>query len=156
MSGGKKRELLLMWSLGLGLALFLYGFFPVKSAVPGVASLYDIPSYHEKVNAREIWLQRRVGKLVVVLIDALRADFVFSMKKLNDLGSVDYGKQNKVEFPKIEFLHGMIEKQSDNALAFVAKTTPPTVTLPRIKVRSVFTEHNLRCLSILKKIITRP
>ena len=75
----------------------------------------------------------RVGQLAVLLIDALRADFVLDRDALRDAG-VDYGGPGYAERPKIAFLEAAIAEKRAEARAVVAKATPPTVTLPRIKV----------------------
>ena len=67
-----------------------------------------------------------------MLIDALRADFVLDRDALRDAG-VDYGP-GYAERPKIAFLEAAISEKRAEARAVVAKATPPTVTLPRIKV----------------------
>ena len=78
-----------------------------------------------------LWHRARVGQLAVVLIDALRADFVLDRDALRDAG-VDYGP-GTADRPKISFLEAAIADRAE-ARAVVAKATPPTVTLPRIKV----------------------
>lgn len=60
----------------LGLTLFLKGFFPLKKGIPGSASLLDLPpepGSKEPAPPLPVVFDR----LVFVLIDALRADFVF-------------------------------------------------------------------------------
>ena len=57
-------------------------------------------------------------RLVFVLIDALRSDFVLPFAK-SDL-------------PQMKFVSGLVE--SGHALGLSAKAHPPTVTMPRIKV----------------------
>ena len=79
-----------------------------------------------------LWHRKRVGQLVVVLIDALRADFVLGRDALRDAG-VDYGA-GCADRPKIAFLEAALAGERAEARAVVAKATPPTVTLPRIKV----------------------
>lgn len=54
-------------------------------------------------------------RLVFVLIDALRADFVYG------------------EHSKFAFLRQMINEQPEHTKSFVAKARPPTVTMPRLK-----------------------
>lgn len=81
-----------------------------------------------------LWHRARVGQLAVVLIDALRADFVLDRDALRDAG-VDYGP-GSAERPKIAFLEAAIAERWAEARAVVAKATPPTVTLPRLKVHS--------------------
>lgn len=70
-----------------------------------------------------------VGQLVIVLIDALRADFVLSADALR---SLDVNYESPVR-PKIPYLERKCQEHSDDALCFVTKVMPPTVTLPRIK-----------------------
>ena len=60
----------------------------------------------------------QVGRLVVVVIDALRADFVLDQK--------DGGGR-----PKISWLTEALE--SGDGRAWVARASPPTVTLPRFQ-----------------------
>ena len=77
------------------------------------------------------WLRRKVGQVVVVVIDALRADFVLPENKLMSL--LSRGKDRKRR-PKIEILHDLIQDDSELVNAFVARANTPTVTMPRIKV----------------------
>jgi predicted AlkP superfamily pyrophosphatase or phosphodiesterase len=73
-------------------------------------------------------LRRRVGRVVFVVIDALRADFILPESRLSGLGlNLADGR------PKIDAIADLLEK-SDDAVAFVARAHAPTVTLPRIKV----------------------
>ena len=76
------------------------------------------------------WSDRAVGRVVILLIDALRADFVLNHDQLANLG-VHYQDVGEGR-PKIPFLREMLKK--DQAICLVAETTPPTVTLPRLKV----------------------
>jgi ethanolaminephosphotransferase len=74
-----KRSVILTFLLTLqllGLTLFLKGFFPLKKAIPGSASFLDLPT---EPGSKEPGRPLPVvfDRLVVVLIDALRADFVF-------------------------------------------------------------------------------
>ena len=60
-------------------------------------------------------------RLVFVLVDALRADFVLSLES------------NIKALPKMEFTRDRIA--SGGACAFLAKAHAPTVTMPRLKVQ---------------------
>ncbi|XP_073404071.1 GPI ethanolamine phosphate transferase 2-like isoform X2 [Dendrobates tinctorius] len=102
----------------LGLALFLRGFFPVP-----------VRSQTRKSRASEIAAEPWAGKasnwtqlphpvfkkVVILLIDALRQDFVFGVK----------GKEH------MPYTRQLIEKGS--SLSYIAKAAAPTVTMPRIK-----------------------
>ena len=78
------------------------------------------------------WLRRKVGQVVVVVIDALRADFVLP----NDVFETELGSKvdHKRQRPKIEFLHDLIHKGEQ--VAFLSRANAPTVTMPRLKVSS--------------------
>ncbi|XP_013405157.1 GPI ethanolamine phosphate transferase 2 [Lingula anatina] len=104
----------------LGFLVFLKGFFPVKSAISGHASFIDLPPQpiQDKFTQAEtpsLPVPPLFGRMVIVLIDALRADFVFNTTK-------DRG---------MPYVKDQITKQE--AVSFVAKAHPPTVTMPRIK-----------------------
>ena len=78
------------------------------------------------------WLVRKVGQVVLVVIDALRADFVLPDGKMAKV------VKNGQKRPKMKRLHDLIIKGEDQKTmvkAFVAKANSPTVTMPRIKVR---------------------
>ncbi|EDO45110.1 predicted protein [Nematostella vectensis] len=96
----------------IGLVLFLKGFFPIKQAIPGSASLSSFPP-EPGSDAPGSPVDAVLDRLVIVLIDALRADFVLPgdgrMKYLNEL------------------------VRNNESLSFLAKAHPPTVTMPRIK-----------------------
>ena len=92
------------------------------------------------------WHARAIGRVVILLIDALRADFVLDNEQLGKVG-VNYNNPHEssssipsggeetafAERPKIGFLRTMLQR--GQAVCLVAEATPPTVTLPRIKVR---------------------
>ena len=60
------------------------------------------------------------GRLVVVLIDALRADFVLPV-------------ESNLNLPRMRFVEKLIVQRE--TISFRAKANPPTVTLPKIKVK---------------------
>ncbi|XP_036407560.1 GPI ethanolamine phosphate transferase 2 isoform X2 [Megalops cyprinoides] len=102
-----------------GIALFLRGFFPVpvKSSFSSKSKLSDLPAEPltgNSPNSSKVptSLFRRV---VIVVIDALREDFVF-------------GPRGRQYMP---YTRNLVERGS--SLSFVAKARPPTVTMPRIK-----------------------
>ncbi|OAD03797.1 GPI7, LAS21 protein, partial [Mucor lusitanicus CBS 277.49] len=90
-----------------GIALFCKGFFPYKIYLSGYAARGDHFSLHEQPQEPEF------DRLVFVLIDALRNDFLI-------------GKDSG-----FKFVNSHIEQGT--AYPFTAKATAPTVTLPRIK-----------------------
>ncbi|XP_023651716.1 GPI ethanolamine phosphate transferase 2 isoform X1 [Paramormyrops kingsleyae] len=102
-----------------GIALFLRGFFPapVKSSFTLKSKLSDQPAEPGPADAGN---SSKVppalfNRVVVLLIDALREDFV-------------YGAKGRRFMP---YTRSLIERGS--SLSFVAKARPPTVTMPRIK-----------------------
>ncbi|KAH8689708.1 putative sulfatase [Talaromyces proteolyticus] len=86
----------------IAVLLFSFGYFPYKPVIPGIASNLDsgkAPAIFDKV--------------VIMVVDALRSDFVYS----NNSGF--YFTQNLI--------------RTGNALPFTAHASSPTVTMPRIK-----------------------
>ena len=86
------------------------------------------------------WRTRKIGPLAIVLIDALRADFVLPHARLKAEVGVDYGLEG--ERPQIRFIGELLAK--GRARCYVAQATPPTVTLPRLKVRARGNERDRR------------
>ena len=101
-----------LWLVVLLYSFFLTGFFPLKSGDSEVSSPDGLPP---------AWT-RRVGRLVIMVIDALRLDFVQN--------TADRGGSSQSEF-KIKYLSSLL--QSGQAKLVVTKASPPTVTLPRLK-----------------------
>jgi hypothetical protein len=97
--GGLLICIALFWTQYIGIVCFLFGFLPMKNPVGGYASpddytaFYKTGNYHRKLgNYRQNDLsdvqkpKRMIGQLVFMVIDALRADFVFSFEHLNQTG----------------------------------------------------------------------
>ncbi|XP_041488091.1 GPI ethanolamine phosphate transferase 2 isoform X3 [Microtus oregoni] len=103
----------------VGVAIFIRGFFPApvrSSARPehGV----ETPAPEPVAGARSNWTKLPsplFSKVVIVLIDALRDDFVFGSKGVKYMPYTTY----------------LVEKGASHS--FVAEAKPPTVTMPRIK-----------------------
>ncbi len=94
----------------LGLLFFAKGFFPRKTVLPGKGEFY----HHDLLNPNGAVInEQKFDKLVFMVVDAMRSDFMFSDKS------------------SMSFVHSLIE--SGNAIGFTAHSTPPTVTLPRLK-----------------------
>lgn len=87
-----------------GLTLFCMGFFPNKKVLQG---------YSEFKGDDDDNYQPVFKKSVIMVIDALRSDFMFS------------------EESSMGFVHSLL--RSGEAVGFTAFSNPPTVTLPRLK-----------------------
>ncbi|KAI8328059.1 hypothetical protein BC941DRAFT_477199 [Chlamydoabsidia padenii] len=90
----------------IGLTVFSIGFFPYKTYLPGFSTVNDGLTEPE------------FDRLVFVVVDALRNDFIFQ-----DTG--------------FQFVKSLIDKGT--AIPFTAKATAPTVTMPRIKAMTTGT-----------------
>nr|XP_032809279.1 GPI ethanolamine phosphate transferase 2 isoform X1 [Petromyzon marinus] len=102
----------------VGLALFLAGFFPVRRSLPGHADparLPPEPGASSVAGSPPQALEPAFGRVVLVLVDALRADFVF-------------GAHGATNMP---YTHA--QAHGGHALRYTARAHPPTVTMPRIK-----------------------
>ncbi|RUP15914.1 LOW QUALITY PROTEIN: alkaline-phosphatase-like protein [Jimgerdemannia flammicorona] len=98
-----------------GLASFASGFFPYKVYLQGFATLQtDIPPLPALSDPElDLRLEPQFDRLVFMLVDALRDDFV-------------YGNESAMSFVQSKISQG-------KALAYTAIAEAPTVTLPRIK-----------------------
>ncbi|XP_070598421.1 GPI ethanolamine phosphate transferase 2 isoform X2 [Erythrolamprus reginae] len=108
---------LLVQALGVG--LFLRGFFPVpvRSLLPS-GSFGQVPAEPPQTEFISKWTKTIppiFNKVVIVLIDALRDDFVFGSKGLKFM----------------PYTTDLVEKGTTHA--FIAEAKAPTVTMPRIK-----------------------
>ncbi|XP_039734495.1 GPI ethanolamine phosphate transferase 2-like [Pteropus medius] len=105
----------------LGVALFLRGFFPVPvRSSSGTEHQAEPPAPEPSAGASSNWTKLPpplFSKVVIVLIDALRDDFVFGSKGVKFMPYTTY----------------LVEKGASHS--FVAEAKPPTVTMPRIKMR---------------------
>lgn len=125
------------------IAIFLKGFFPVKTVLPGYStlndscfSLLDHCCKDGDESAAKCFQEPVFGRLVIVLVDALRADFVLPEDVQNVYERSHQEAKGFTANTKMSFVHNLILEQQ--AVAFYAKANPPTVTLPRIKVRFEF------------------
>ncbi|XP_036903439.1 GPI ethanolamine phosphate transferase 2 isoform X1 [Sturnira hondurensis] len=103
----------------LGVTLFLRGFFPapVRSS-SGTEQHAELPAPEPLAGATSNWTNRPpplFSKVVIMLIDGLRDDFVFGAKGVKFMPYTTY----------------LVEKGASHS--FVAEAKPPTVTMPRIK-----------------------
>ncbi|KAJ2493984.1 major facilitator super transporter protein [Coemansia sp. RSA 2050] len=114
----------------VGLGYFIKGFFPYKKSIPGFASRQDLPwdisqpvsGGSSAANAKVPAVAAQYDRLVIMLVDALRNDFVF-------------GNNSAMTYTQ-EML------RSGNAIGFTAKALAPTVTMPRLKALMTGTVPN--------------
>ncbi|KAF9354844.1 major facilitator super transporter protein [Mortierella sp. AD094] len=97
--------------------MFAKGFFPYKAISTSFASFEDLPplpslSVHDQ-RQKGVHVKPRFGKVVLMLVDALRSDFLYG---------------NESDF---KFIQSLID--SHKAIPFTAIASAPTVTLPRLK-----------------------
>ncbi|XP_053394935.1 GPI ethanolamine phosphate transferase 2-like [Mercenaria mercenaria] len=105
----KRLFLLLILLIQLySFGLFLLGFFPLKQSLPGTGENRNLT-----LNTHVISYPKKLyNRTVIVLIDALRSDFIY-------------------EHEQMSFVNEQIG--GGNADWYIVKAHPPTVTLPRIK-----------------------
>ncbi|KAG7660734.1 LAS21 [[Candida] subhashii] len=92
-----------------GLLIFLRGFFPAKTVLPGYNEFTTTAPSPFLHNGKP-----QFDKVIVMVVDAMRSDFCFSETHSH-----------------FEFLHSLINQ--GHAIPFTAYSNPPTVTLPRLK-----------------------
>ncbi|PSN71579.1 alkaline phosphatase-like protein [Corynespora cassiicola Philippines] len=95
----------------VAILVFATGFFPYKPFMPGLAT-YEELGWKDAIGPAEL-PQAPFDKLVFMVVDALRSDFVFG------------------EESGMTFVQSLIRDGS--ALPFTAHATAPTITMPRVK-----------------------
>nr|CAD7590243.1 unnamed protein product [Timema genevievae] len=126
MSVASSKQIFLLMTLAVyALLLFLYGFFPLKIPDKSVSSSKDLPHLvgNVSVNATELY-KPMAGKLVIMVIDALRWDFIGG----------DKGPHN------MPYTLSLV--MNDRACLLEGRADPPTVTMPRIKALTTGTVPN--------------
>lgn len=105
--------------------LFLYGFFPMNEHVSSTTNKENLPDFVGSVRINESDLYKpSIGRLVILVIDALRWDFVGGSEGRNNMPyTTSLIKRNK-------------------GYLFKGKSGPPTVTMPRIKAMTTGTVPN--------------
>lgn len=103
----QKRLLGLLVSQLVAISLFCAGFFPQKKVFKGDAQFLMEPTVQQATNPV-------FKKLVLVVVDALRSDFLFEESN-----------------SRFSFVHSLLNEGC--AWGFTAYSNPPTVTLPRLK-----------------------
>lgn len=103
---GKRSVILLLLQI-VAIFTFSIGFFPQKSVLQGDASFLYLPQQQSRSDPV-------FRKLVLVVIDALRSDFLFQESN-----------------SKFNFVHQLLNDGA--AWGYTAYSNPPTVTLPRLK-----------------------
>ncbi|KAG0494659.1 hypothetical protein HPP92_005653 [Vanilla planifolia] len=123
----------------IGLLLFVFGFFPVNPALPGIsgAESYRMPTCDDSFETdKGNLLPEQLGSLyrdmsqipspfdriILMVIDGLPAEFL--------IGRGDQPSQNSM-WEAMPYTHSLLSKQ--RAIAYHAKAAPPTVTMPRLK-----------------------
>ncbi|XP_048219862.1 GPI ethanolamine phosphate transferase 2 isoform X5 [Perognathus longimembris pacificus] len=102
----------------VGVAIFLRGFFPAPVRSSRTEDKLEPPAPEPAAGTSSNWTKLPpplFSKAVIVLIDALRDDFVFGSKGVKYMPYTTY----------------LVEKGASHS--FVAEAKPPTVTMPRIK-----------------------
>ncbi|XP_040571609.1 uncharacterized protein PIG-G isoform X2 [Lepeophtheirus salmonis] len=126
-------KLVMFWIQILGFLWFLLGFFPLKTPLKGDAP--SIREEEEEFPSLSLAWKRRVGQVVIVVVDALRADFVFNKTTLESMGlSNDDFMLKRADSDKRLF--DIKSYSTFTSLGLVARVSCPTVTLPRIKAIS--------------------
>eukprot|EP00096_Caligus_rogercresseyi_P010442 TRINITY_DN380_c1_g1_i2.p2 TRINITY_DN380_c1_g1~~TRINITY_DN380_c1_g1_i2.p2 ORF type:complete len:303 (+),score=84.53 TRINITY_DN380_c1_g1_i2:1860-2768(+) len=139
MDGTRSRRkilllLLLFWIHTLGLLCFLGGFFPLKTPLPGKGS--PISEEETRFPSLSSAWKRRVGQVVLILVDALRSDFVFDGPELEGMGvpyEEDFMHKRGSKDDEFRLLGDWGDSSSFPVVKLLSRVSAPTVTLPRVK-----------------------
>ncbi|UPX12553.1 major facilitator super transporter protein [Ascochyta rabiei] len=112
---GKRTVLLVLANLLVPVAILIFatGFFPYKPFMPGLAEYEETEWTGIDVGVSRDPPKAPFDKLVFMVVDALRSDFVYSAES------------------GMSFVQSLIREGT--ALPFTAHATSPTITMPRVK-----------------------
>ncbi|KAG0200276.1 mannose-ethanolamine phosphotransferase gpi13 [Mortierella sp. NVP41] len=79
------------------------------------------------LDSKECWYPQQYKKAIVIVIDALRFDFVVPHHDLPD------DEREPHYLNKLPVIHKLLEEQPDNTLVYQFVADPPTTTLQRLK-----------------------
>ncbi|KAF9916017.1 mannose-ethanolamine phosphotransferase gpi13 [Lobosporangium transversale] len=133
---------LLLWVLLIhvgAIYLFTRGFLLSRSVLDSKSecnntvvdeSFYDDAYFrtHSNGNGNECWYPQQYKKAVIIVIDALRFDFVVPHHELHE-----NDQREPYYINKLPAIHNLLQKQPDNTLVFQFVADPPTTTLQRLK-----------------------
>jgi len=121
-----------------GIAIFLRGFLPMKVVVPSLATFnetcFTLNTHfggNNETTSQECTLQATFDRVIFILIDALRADFVLPCAP----------DSSESDLAQMKFVRSLIER--NETVSYVAVAQPPTVTMPRVKVRLIICCSNI-------------
>ena len=129
MSSSLKYTITLLWMIStiiVALLIFTGGFLLRRIEIKEYSSCDSKFDYADTLsNDRETcWMPGRFRKAVVVIIDALRYDFIQSNKSM------------KVELPfqnKLKYVNEILSKNPDKTALYKFVADPPTTTMQRLK-----------------------
>ncbi|PSR97833.1 GPI ethanolamine phosphate transferase [Actinidia chinensis var. chinensis] len=84
----------------------------------------DTPHRHPNINNERCWTKPAIDRLVIIVLDALRFDFVAPSCLFED---------KKPWMDKLQVLHKLASREGSSARIFKAIADPPTTTLQRLK-----------------------
>ncbi|CAG8492280.1 10526_t:CDS:2 [Paraglomus occultum] len=114
-----------------GLYLFTRGFLLARLVLEDRSSCAQYPLSRDQnivqaENGGSCWIEPRYKKAVIIVIDALRFDFVVPLNGSDASLSPYYTN-------KLTYIHKLLTDQPSNALLFQYIADPPTTTLQRLK-----------------------
>ena len=115
----------------IGIFLFTQGFLLNRLVIPkqskcedGLQNLHSLFSQEENIGS--CWMVARFQKAIIIVIDALRHDFMLYNESLTDQDAENY--QNK-----LKIVHEILKTKPDHGKVFRFVADPPTTTMQRIK-----------------------
>lgn len=116
----------------VAILVFATGFFPYKPFMPGLAQYQDL---QDLTRDDEVQKQPEApfDKLVFMVVDALRSDFVYSPESgMTFVQRLSFSKAPHVRVVCI-LKHTSSLIRAGTALPFTAHAASPTITMPRVK-----------------------
>ncbi|KAI8565927.1 hypothetical protein RHMOL_Rhmol03G0298800 [Rhododendron molle] len=128
----------------VAILLFTRGFLLTRTELPNYSNCSDVsqspcvqppPSLPNQedgywrnatLNKQHCWTKPAIDRLVIIILDALRFDFVAPIRSLEDI---------KPWMGKLQVLHELASQEGSSARIFKAIADPPTTSLQRLKMK---------------------
>lgn len=120
---------------GFAILLFTRGFLLTRSELSQHSQCGDVlqsPCFPPQQNGSACWTKPAVDRLVIIVLDALRFDFV---------APSTFFPEKKPWMDKLQVLHEYASKNQSTAKIFKAIADPPTTSLQRLKVKPMLFLH---------------
>lgn len=123
----------------IAILIFTKGFLLTRTELPLSSHCSDLSQSpcHSSPSSSSCWTKPAVDRLIIIVLDALRFDFV---------APSSFFEEKQPWMDKLKVLQRMASENPSSAKIFKAVADPPTTSLQRLKVSFLFVLQVSKCL----------